>query len=388
MNLHEFQAKQLFREYGLPVSAGEVAESKPQAIEVATKLGGDSWVCKVQVHAGGRGKAGGVAIVKGFDGVSNFADQWLGKRLVTHQTDQQGQPVNHIYIEELADISHEFYLGIVVDRSSNRVVVMASSEGGVDIEKVAAETPEKILQESIDPTVGPQPYQGARMGYELGMEGKQIGQFSQIFSNLCRIFQDFDCSLLEVNPLVVTSCGDVHCLDAKMNIDANALFRQPRVAGMRDSEQEDPLESRASQFGLSYVALDGNIGCMVNGAGLAMGTMDLVKYYGGNPANFLDVGGGVSTQSVSEAFKIILDDREVKAVFINIFGGIVSCATIATGIVEAYSEVGVSVPVVVRFEGNSAEEGRRVLDSCDLDIIPARSLQDAAQKAVAAAESG
>lgn len=385
MNLHEFQAKELFKEYGVPVSNGLVAKTGQEAVDAAKQLNGDRWACKVQVHAGGRGKAGGVKLIDSLHGVEDFANQWLGQRLVTHQTDQLGQPINHIYVEELSDIDREFYFGIVVDRASRRVVVMASTEGGVEIEKVAEETPEKILRESIDPTVGAQPYQGRSLAFGLGLEGVQIQQFTDIFLKLCRLFHELDCSLVEVNPLVVTEAGNVHCLDAKINIDGNSLFRQPRLAEMRDPRQEDERESRAAEFGLSYVALEGNIGCMVNGAGLAMGTMDLVKYFGGNPANFLDVGGGVNAQSVAEAFKIILDDSDVKAVLINIFGGIVSCVVIADGIVEAYKEVGVNVPVVVRFDGNSAEEGRQVLESSGLDIIAASTLQDATRRVVEAA---
>ncbi len=385
MNLHEFQAKELFREYGLPVSKGLVASSSEEAVAAAAQLDGDRWACKVQVHAGGRGKAGGVKMVDGVNGVKDFADSWLGKRLVTHQTDARGQPVNHIYIEELSEIDREFYFGIVVDRSSQRVVVMASTEGGVEIEQVAEQTPEKILRATIDPAIGAQPYQGRSLAFGMGLVGEQVQQFTNVFLNLCRLFHELDCSLVEVNPLVLTSEGNIHCLDAKMNVDGNALFRQPRLASMRDAQQEDERESQATEFGLSYVALDGNIGCMVNGAGLAMGTMDLVKFFGGNPANFLDVGGGVNAESVAEAFKIILDDTDVKAVLINIFGGIVSCVVIAEGIVEAYKEVGVDVPVVVRFDGNSADEGRQVLQRSGLAIIAADTLQEATRSAVDAA---
>ena len=362
-----------------------VASSSEEAVAAAAQLDGDRWACKVQVHAGGRGKAGGVKLVDGVNGVKDFADSWLGKRLVTHQTDAEGQPVNHIYIEELSEIAREFYFGIVVDRSSQRVVVMASTEGGVEIEQVAEQTPEKILRATIDPSIGAQPYQGRSLAFGMGLVGEQVQQFTNVFLNLCRLFHELDCSLVEVNPLVLTSEGNIHCLDAKMNVDGNALFRQPRLASMRDAQQEDERESQATEFGLSYVALDGNIGCMVNGAGLAMGTMDLVKFFGGNPANFLDVGGGVNAESVAEAFKIILDDTDVKAVLINIFGGIVSCVVIAEGIVEAYKEVGVDVPVVVRFDGNSADEGRQVLQRSGLAIIAADTLQEATRSAVDAA---
>ena len=385
MNLHEYQAKALFRDFGLPVSKGIAVDTPGDAVEAAKELGGDRWVCKVQVHAGGRGKAGGVRLVDDLDGVRDFATEWLGKRLVTVQTDAEGQPVAKIFVEEAASIDRELYLGAVVDRASRRVVVMASTEGGVEIEQVAAETPEKILRASIDPATGPQPFQGRAMAFSLGLEGKQVNQFANVFVNLVRLFQDLDCSLVEVNPLVVTGDGDVHCLDAKINIDNNALYRQPAVAALRDPSQEDEREAQADEFGLNYVALDGNIGCMVNGAGLAMGTMDLVKLHGGNPANFLDVGGGATEEAVAEAFKIILSDDAVKAVLINIFGGIVSCKIIAEGIIAAVQQVGVEVPVIVRFEGNNAAAGLAALEASGLAIATAASLEDAATKAVAAA---
>ncbi len=385
MNLHEYQAKSLFREYGLPVSAGIAADTAEEAVAAARQLGGERWVCKVQVHAGGRGKAGGVKLVDSLDAVRTFADGWVGQRLVTAQTDADGQPVSKIFVEEAAAIDRELYLGAVVDRASRRVVVMASTEGGVEIEQVAARTPEKILRVAIDPAVGGQPYQGRAMAFALGLAGKQVGQFTDILLNLSRLFHALDCSLVEVNPLVVTAAGDVHCLDAKINIDSNALYRQPAIAALRDPSQEDEREAQADQFGLNYVALEGNIGCMVNGAGLAMGTMDLVKLHGGNPANFLDVGGGATEEAVAEAFKIILSEDAVKAVLINIFGGIVSCKIIAEGIVAAVNQVGVGVPVVVRFEGNNAAAGLAVLGASGLAIATATSLEDAADKAVAAA---
>ena len=388
MNLHEYQAKALFRDFGLPVSRGKAVDTPGDAVEAAKELGGDRWVCKVQVHAGGRGKAGGVRLVDDLDGVRDFATQWLGKRLVTVQTDAEGQPVAKIFVEEAANIDRELYLGAVVDRASRRVVVMASTEGGVEIEQVAAETPEKILRASIDPATGPQPFQGRAMAFSLGLDGKQVNQFANVFVNLVRLFQDLDCSLVEVNPLVVTSDGDVHCLDAKVNIDNNALYRQPAVAALRDPTQEDEREAQADEFGLNYVALDGNIGCMVNGAGLAMGTMDLVKLHGGNPANFLDVGGGATEEAVAEAFKIILSDEAVKAVLINIFGGIVSCKIIAEGIIAAVRQVGVEIPVIVRFEGNNAAAGLAALEESGLAIATAATLEDAATKAVAAAGGG
>jgi succinyl-CoA synthetase beta subunit len=385
MNLHEYQAKGLFAEYGLPVSQGYAVDTADEAVAAAEKIGGNRWVVKVQVHAGGRGKAGGVKLADSTEEVRAFADQWIGKNLVTIQTDENGQPVSKIYVESCTDIDTELYLGAVVDRASRRVVFMASTEGGVEIEQVAEETPEKILRAVIDPAVGPQPYQGRELAFQLGLEGPQIRQFTNLFMGLAKLFEDLDCSLLEINPLVVTSEGNIHCLDAKVNVDGNALYRQPKIAEMHDPSQEDEREAQAAEYNLNYVALDGNIGCMVNGAGLAMGTMDLVKLHGGNPANFLDVGGGATKEAVSEAFKIILSDENVKAVLINIFGGIVSCAIIAEGIIGAVEEVGVEVPVVVRFEGNNAALGRETLDKSGLNIIAAESLTDAAEKAVAAA---
>ena len=385
MNLHEYQAKSLFADYGLPVSEGYAVDTADEAVAAAEKIGGERWVVKVQVHAGGRGKAGGVKLADSLDEVRAFADQWIGKNLVTVQTDERGQPVAKIYVESCTDIDTELYLGAVVDRGSRRVVFMASTEGGVEIEQVAEETPEKILKAVIDPFVGAQPYQGRELAFQLGLSGAHIRQFTNLFMGLAKLFEELDCSLLEINPLVITSEGNIHCLDAKVNIDGNALYRQSSVAAMRDPSQEDEREAEAAEFDLNYVALDGNIGCMVNGAGLAMGTMDLVKLHGGNPANFLDVGGGATKEAVSEAFKIILSDDNVRAVLINIFGGIVSCAIIAEGIIGAVQEVGVEVPVVVRFEGNNAATGRQTLADSGLNIIAAESLIDAAEKAVAAA---
>jgi len=385
MNLHEYQSKELFASYGLPVPQGRAVETAEQAVAAAEELGGSAWVCKVQVHAGGRGKAGGVKVVESLDAVREFAASWLGKRLVTVQTDAEGQPVGRIFVEAPAAIARELYLGAVVDRASRRVVMMASTEGGVEIEQVAVETPEKILRAAIDPALGAQPFQGRAMAFALGLEGGQVAQFANVFLNLSRLFHDLDCSLVEVNPLVVTAAGDVLCLDAKINIDNNALHRQPKLAAMRDFSQEDEREANADRFGLNYVALDGNIGCMVNGAGLAMGTMDLVKLQGGNPANFLDVGGGATEEAVAEAFKIILSDGAVRAVLINIFGGIVSCKIIAEGIIAAVRQVGVAVPVVVRFEGNNAAAGLAALAASGLDIATASSLADAANQVVAAA---
>lgn len=386
MNLHEYQGKQLFAEYGLPVSKGFAVDTPDAAAEACDAIGGDMWVVKAQVHAGGRGKAGGVKLVKSRDDAKAFAEQWLGKRLVTYQTDANGQPVSKILVEACTDIDKELYLGAVVDRSTRRIVFMASTEGGVEIEKVAEETPEKILKATVDPLVGAQPYQGRDLAFRLGLEGNQVKQFTQIFVGLAKLFADYDLALLEVNPLVIKTDGNLHCLDAKINIDGNALYRQPKLREMHDPSQDDPREAHAASFELNYVALDGNIGCMVNGAGLAMGTMDIVNLHGGKPANFLDVGGGATKERVSEAFKIILSDENVKAVLVNIFGGIVRCDMIAEGIVGAVREVGVKVPVVVRLEGNNAELGAKVLADSGLNIIAAESLTDAAQQVVKAAE--
>lgn len=385
MNLHEYQGKQLFAEYGLPVSKGYAVDTPDQAVAAADKIGGDMWVVKAQVHAGGRGKAGGVKLVKTKAEIEAFAKQWLGKRLVTYQTDEAGQPVSKILVETCTDIADELYLGAVVDRSSRRIVFMASTEGGVEIEKVAEESPEKILRTTIDPLTGAQPYQGRELAFNLGLSGEQIKQFVKIFMGLAQLFVDKDLALIEINPLVITEKGDLHCLDAKLGVDSNALYRQPELREMHDTTQEDEREVHAAKWELNYVALDGNIGCMVNGAGLAMGTMDIVALHGGFPANFLDVGGGATKERVSEAFKIILSDDNVKAVLINIFGGIVRCDLIAEGVIGAVEEIGVQVPVVVRLEGNNAELGRQVLADSGLNIIAATSLTDAAQQAVKAA---
>ncbi len=386
MNLHEYQAKQLFAEYGLPVSKGIAAETPAEAASAAGIIGGDKWVVKAQVHAGGRGKAGGVKLVSTKSEIEEFAQKWLGNRLVTYQTDERGQPVSRILVETCTDIEQELYLGAVVDRSTRRIVFMASTEGGVEIEKVAHETPEKILKAVIDPLTGAQPYQAREIAFALGLKGVQIKQFTQIFLGLAKMFEECDLALLEVNPLVITKEGNLHCLDAKINIDGNALYRQPAIREMHDPSQDDEREAHAAKWELNYVALDGNIGCMVNGAGLAMGTMDIVKLHGGQPANFLDVGGGATKERVVEAFKIILSDTNVKAVLINIFGGIVRCDLIADGVIGAVNEVGVKVPVVVRLEGNNAELGRKVLTESGLNIIPASTLTDAAQLVVKAAE--
>tara|TARA_B110000037_G_scaffold220483_1_gene288531 strand:+ start:5109 stop:6278 length:1170 start_codon:yes stop_codon:yes gene_type:complete len=385
MNLHEYQAKQLFAEYGLPVSEGIAVDTAADAAAATRKIGGSKWVVKAQVHAGGRGKAGGVKLVDTAQEAEDFAKLWLGKKMVTYQTDAGGQPVSKILVETCTDIAQELYLGAVVDRSSRRVVFMASVEGGVEIEKVAAETPEKILRATIDPLTGAQPYQGRDLAFRLGLKGVQIKQFTKLFLGLSKLFHDMDLALLEINPLVVTDEGNLHCLDGKINIDGNAMYRQPKLREMHDPSQDDEREAQAAQWELNYVALDGNIGCMVNGAGLAMGTMDIVQLHGGSPANFLDVGGGATKERVTEAFKIILSDENVAAVLVNIFGGIVRCDLIAEGVVGAVNEVGVQVPVVVRLEGNNAEVGREVLKASGLNIIAANSLSDAAEKVVAAA---
>jgi succinyl-CoA synthetase beta subunit len=385
MNLHEYQAKQLFAEYGLPVSEGIAVDTASEAAAAAKKIGGSKWVVKAQVHAGGRGKAGGVKLVDTPEAAEAFAQQWLGKKMVTYQTDAQGQPVSKVLVETCTDIAQELYLGAVVDRSSRRVVFMASVEGGVEIEKVAAQTPEKILKAEIDPLTGAQPYQARDLAYRLGLKGVQVKQFTKLFLGLSKLFHDMDLALLEINPLVITDEGNLHCLDGKINIDGNAMYRQPKLREMHDPSQDDEREAQAAQWELNYVALDGNIGCMVNGAGLAMGTMDIVQLHGGSPANFLDVGGGATKERVTEAFKIILSDENVAAVLVNIFGGIVRCDLIAEGVIGAVNEVGVQVPVVVRLEGNNAELGREVLEKSGLNIIAATSLSDAAEKVVTAA---
>ena len=385
MNLHEYQGKQLFAEYGLPVSKGVAAETVQEAIAAADIIGGDRWVVKAQVHAGGRGKAGGVKLVSSKTEIEEFSRHWLGKNLVTYQTDANGQPVSRILVETCTDIDQELDLGAVVDRGTRRIIFMASTEGGDEMDKVAHETPEKILKAVIDPLTGAQPYQGRDLAFKLGLKGVQVKQFVSIFMGLAKLFKEKDLELLEVNPLVITDEGNLHCLDAKVIIDGNALYRQPQIKEMHDPSQEDAREAHASAWDLNYVALDGDIGCMVNGAGLAMGTMDIVNLHGGSPANFLDVGGGATKERVVEAFKIILSDTNVKAVLINIFGGIVRCDLIAEGVIGAVEEVGVTIPVVVRLEGNNAELGTKKLAESGLAIIAATSLTDAAQQVVKAA---
>lgn len=384
MNLHEYQAKQLFASYGLPVPNGQVAFNVEDGIAVAMQLQTPKWVVKAQVHAGGRGKAGGVKIVDTKEELAASIKSLIGSRLVTYQTDSNGQPVNAVLIEETCDIDRELYLGAVIDRTSQRVVIMASTEGGVDIEKVAHETPEKILKFQMDPLVGVMPFQCRDVGFQLNLTDEQMKQFTHIVVTLGKLFVECDLSLVEINPLVVTKKGQLLCLDGKINVDANALYRQGQLKAMRDRSQEDERENRASDWELNYIPLDGTIGCMVNGAGLAMATMDVIKLHGGSPANFLDVGGGATKERVSEAFKIILSDKQVKGILVNIFGGIVRCDLIAEGILAAVQQEDVKVPVVVRLEGNNAELGADILNKSDLNVIAANSLTDAAKKIVAA----
>jgi len=382
MNLHEYQSKQLFAEFGIPVLPGQVADSVDEARAAAATLGGDAWVVKAQVHAGGRGKAGGVKKVSGHNELEAVARALLGTKLVTHQTGSAGQPVNRLLIETPCALVRELYLACLVDRARERVVVMASTEGGMDIEAVAARTPEKILKEFVEPVAGLQAYQCRALAFGLGLVDKQIVAFTRIVLALYRLFMERDLSLVEVNPLVVTQEGGLLALDAKINIDDNALYRQETLAAMRDATQEDAKETRAREFDLNYIALDGNIGCMVNGAGLAMATMDLIKLHGGLPANFLDVGGGTTKERVAEAFKLILSDPNVRAILVNIFGGIVRCDLIAEGIISAVKEVGIKIPVVVRLEGTNVEQGRALLKQSGLAITAAESLTDAAKQVV------
>jgi len=385
MNLHEYQSKQLFRDYQIPVPNGHPATSAEEAVQAAEKLGGKLWVVKAQVHAGGRGKGGGVKLVRSLDEVREAAAGMLGKRLVTHQTGPEGLPIHAVIVESGSDIKRELYLSLLVDRSQERVVFMASADGGMDIEEVAAKTPERIITIAVDPAAGLMPYQTRLMGFKLGLEGDQLKKFGKVAQGLYRLFLEQDASLVEINPLIVTGSGEVMALDAKINIEANALFRQPRLVAWRDASQEDEKENEAHEQGLNYISLDGNIACMVNGAGLAMATMDVVKLYGGEPANFLDVGGGATAERVAFAFKLILSNPKVSTILVNIFGGIVRCDLIAEGIISAVKEVGVKVPVVVRLEGTNVETGRKLLAESGLDIITADDLTDAAKKAVAAA---
>ena len=387
MNLHEYQGKELFSEYGLPVPLGKPVSTVEEALAAAEALGGNAWMVKAQVHAGGRGKAGGVKYVTSKEAVAVETKRLLGRRLVTFQTDEHGQPVNQILIAQPCDIKRELYLGAVLDRSTRRVVIMASTEGGVEIEKVAEETPEKILKITIDPLLGVMPYQARDIGFKLKLTANQLKEFTQILLGLGKMFVERDLSLVEINPLIINQNDHVVCLDAKVVVDDNALFRQSQLRAMRDPSQEDERENRAHDWELNYIALDGDIGCMVNGAGLAMATMDLIKLHGGNPANFLDVGGGATQERVTEAFKIILSDEKVKGILVNIFGGIVRCDMIADGIIGAVKDVGVKIPVVVRLEGNNADLGAKKLSESGLNIIAANSLTGAAEQIVAAVKS-
>jgi succinyl-CoA synthetase beta subunit len=385
MNLHEYQAKALFAEFGMPVSAGQTISSPEEAEQAARQLGGtDGFMVKAQVHAGGRGKAGGVKFVKTPAEAAAVAKTLLGNRLVTYQTDARGQPVHQILIEVASNIAKELYLGAVVDRATQRVIIMASTEGGVDIETVADKTPEKIIKIMVDPLVKVMPYQCREVAFALGLNEAQSKQLAKIMMGLCHMFMRCDLSLVEINPLIITTTGDLRCLDGKVVADDNALFRQPKISAMRDKSQEDDRENRAKEWDLNYVPLEGNIGCMVNGAGLAMATMDIIQLHGGKPANFLDVGGGATRERVTEAFKIILSDPNVKAILVNIFGGIVRCTDIAAGIIEAVKGVGIQIPVVVRLEGNQAVEASRMLGESGLNITAATGLTDAADKVVKA----
>jgi len=385
MNLHEYQSKRLFADYGISVPRGIPAESPNTAVAAAKELGGEFWVVKAQVHAGGRGKAGGVKLARTRDEVRKYAEDMLGVQLVTHQSGPEGLPVNVVYVEAGSDIDRELYLSMLVDRDVSRVAFIASAAGGMDIEKVAAETPEKIFTIAIAPDAGLQDYQARQLAFGLGLEKKQMRQFGDLIKRMYRLYEESDASLVEVNPLIVTKSGDVLALDAKINIDSSALYRQPKIGEMRDITQEDDKEREAAAHDLNYVSLEGDIACMVNGAGLAMATMDLIKLHGGDPANFLDVGGGATKERVAEAFKLILRNKNVTAILVNIFGGIVRCDLIAEGIISAVKEVGVSVPVVVRLEGTNVDKGRELLATSGLDIIAAEDLTDAAMKVVAAA---
>ncbi|MBW7931502.1 MAG: ADP-forming succinate--CoA ligase subunit beta [Gammaproteobacteria bacterium] len=385
MNLHEYQAKQLFARYRLPVTRGEVAATPTQASEAASRLGGKLWVVKAQIHAGGRGKAGGVKLARDIEEVRAAAASLLGTRLRTPQTGAEGLPVNHVFVELGSQIERELYLSLLVDRERQRVAFLASAAGGMEIEEVAAHTPEKILSVAVHPAAGLQPYQARQLAQGLGLDNEQIKQFIDICQKLYRLFCDCDASLIEINPLIVDGEGKLVALDAKINIEENALFRHAELLAMRDPSQEDEMERRAAEHDLNYVSLDGNIACMVNGAGLAMATMDLIKLHGGEPANFLDVGGGATAERVAAAFKLILSNPSVRAILVNIFGGIVRCDLIAEGIIQAVHEVSVKVPVVVRLEGTNVEQGRRLLAESGLNITAADDLTDAARKVVAAA---
>jgi succinyl-CoA synthetase beta subunit len=382
MNIHEYQGKEILRSYGVAVPNGRVAFTVEEAVEAAKELGSEICVVKAQIHAGGRGKAGGVKVAKSLDEVRTYASELLGKVLVTHQTGPEGKEVKRLLIEEGCDIKKEYYIGLVVDRATSRVVLMGSEEGGTEIEEVAAKTPEKIFKEYIDPAVGLQAFQARRMAFNINIPKELVNQAVKFMMGLYQVFVEKDCSIAEINPLVITGDGKVMALDAKLNFDSNALYRHKELLEYRDLDEEDPKEIEASKYDLNYIALDGNIGCMVNGAGLAMATMDIIKYYGGEPANFLDVGGGATAEKVTEAFKIILSDPKVKGIFVNIFGGIMKCDVIATGIVEATKQVGLELPLVVRLEGTNVELGKKILEESGLNITAAESMADGAQKIV------
>ncbi len=388
MNLHEYQAKELFRGYGISVPAGQVAASAEEAAAAARALGGGVWVVKAQVHAGGRGKAGGVKLVRDLDAVRAAAGELLGKRLVTPQTPADGLPVERVYVEAGSDIAREIYVSLTLNRERGRIALIVSAAGGMEIEEVAHKTPEKILSVNIHPAAGLQAYQARELAFGLGLQGPQVGEFQSLVTALYRLYIEKDLSLVEINPLIVTRAGALVALDAKINVDANALPRHPELARLRDASQEDPMERRASEHDLNYVSLDGNIACMVNGAGLAMATMDLIKLHGGEPANFLDVGGGATAERVTAAFELILSNPKVRAVLVNIFGGIVRCDLIAEGVITAVKKVGVKVPVVARLEGTNADKARAMLAQSGLAITPAEDLTDAARKVVAAARKG
>ena len=387
MNVHEYQAKKLLSDFGVKVPGGRVVFNADEVAGVLSNLSSEKYVVKAQVHAGGRGKGGGIRVVDNARDAEAAAEEIIGMNLVTHQTGPEGKTVGSVLIEEASSIEKEFYLGMVIDRSREKVVVMGSPEGGVEIEEVAAKSPEKIIKEHVDISLGIQPYQCRKIAYFLGLQGQSVRQAVSLISSLYGVFIEKDCSLAEINPLVLTSDGTIAALDAKLNFDDNALFRHRDIAGLRDRDEEDPLELEASDAGISFIKLDGDIGCLVNGAGLAMATMDIIKHHGGEPANFLDVGGGATTEQVTKAFKMILSDENVKAIFVNIFGGIMKCDTIADGIVEAAGEVGINVPLVVRLEGTNVEAGREILSNSGLDIQTGADMKEAASKVVEAAKA-
>jgi succinyl-CoA synthetase beta subunit len=382
MNIHEYQGKGILKQYGVIVPEGKVAFTVDEAVEAAKSLGTQINVVKAQIHAGGRGKAGGVKVAKNLDEVRTYASEILGKVLVTHQTGPEGKEVKRLLIEQGCDIKKEYYVGVVVDRATERVVMMASEEGGVEIEEVAANTPEKIFTEVVDPSTGLVPFQARKLAYAINIPAELVNKAVKFMMGLYQAFVDKDCAMAEINPLVITGDGNVMALDAKLNFDSNALYRHKDILELRDLEEEDEKEIEASKYDLSYISLDGNIGCMVNGAGLAMATMDIIKHYGGDPANFLDVGGGATTEKVTEAFKIILSDENVKGIYVNIFGGIMKCDIIANGVVEAAKQVGLSHPLVVRLEGTNVELGKKILSESGLNIVAAESMADGAEKIV------